>query len=219
MAQKINPAKKNKKKAIFITVEGLEGCGKSSVIRFLQSFFKKNNFKVETYREPGSTQIGRKLRRILLDKRNKEIFSCTELLLYLAARVQLIEEKLKKSLFNSEIVICDRFYDSTLVYQGYALGLGKIAEKAVDIFSLGIKPDLTIFLDTAAEAGLKRLKVKDRIESRPLSFHKKLRRGFLNLAEKEPERIKVVDASGNLSQIYQRVEQLLIKSKKVPIGK
>lgn len=205
-------AKKISHKAVFITVEGLEGSGKSSVIKFLQGFFQKKGLKVQVYREPGSTRIGQKLRRILLDKRNKELTACAELLLYLAARVQLIEEKLKKDLKAFDIIICDRFYDSTLAYQGYALGLGKIAQDAVGVFSLGIVPDLTIFLDIPAETGLKRLKAKDRIESRPLSFHRKLRQGFLGLAKKEPQRIKTIDASGSLQEIYSKVKDTLFEA-------
>ncbi len=214
MAEKVK-----KKKAKFITVEGLEGCGKSSVIRFLKEFLKKNKFKVKIYREPGSTKIGEKIRRILLDKKHIALSPHTELLLYLAARAQLIEEKFQKDLSKFDIIICDRFYDSTLAYQGYALGLGGIAEKSVKMFSLGIRPDLTLYLDVAVERGLARLKKRDRIESRPLSFHKKLREGFLRLAKNESGRIKVIDASGGLGQIYEQVKKALIKSRKIPVKK
>lgn len=200
-------AKKVKPKAIFITLEGIEGCGKSSVLNFLEKFFEEKRLKTKAYREPGSTKVGEKIRDILLDKNNSNLSLHTELLLYLAARTQLIEEKLKEDLFKFDVVISDRFYDSTLAYQGYALGLGKVAEKAVKMFSLGLRPDLTLFLDAPVNDGLKRLKTKDRIESRPLSFHKKLRQGFLKLAKKEPGRIKIIDASGDLDQIYHKVEK------------
>ncbi len=208
-----------RKKAILITVEGLEGCGKTSVIKFLENLFSEKKMKVKVYREPGSTKIGEEIRKILLDKKEMVLSPHTELLLYLAARTQLIEEKLNKDLGNFDIIICDRFYDSTLVYQGYALGLGEIVKKSVEFFSLGIKPDLTLFLDVAVEIGLSRLKTKDRIESRSLTFHKKLREGFLKLAHTEPKRIKVVNASGRLNQIYPRIREILIKSKKVPLSK
>lgn len=200
-----------RKKAFFITVEGLEGCGKSSVIKFLNNFLKKKKFSVKVYREPGSTWVGEKLRRILLDKKNKKLSVHTELLLYLAARTQLIEEKLKKDFKQYDFIICDRFFDSTLAYQGYALGLGKIAERGVFMFSLGIKPDLTFFLDIPPKVGLLRLKTKDRIESRPLSFHKALRKGFLKLAKKYPRRIKVINASGSLADICNKVQNNLDK--------
>ncbi len=205
MAQK----KLKNKKAFFITVEGLEGCGKSSVVKFLSCFLKKDGFSVKVRREPGSTAVGEKIRRILLDRKNKNLSPHTELLLYLAARTQLIEEKLKKDLKNYDFVICDRFFDSTLVYQGYALGLGKVAEQAVRIFSLGVKPDLTFYLDVSAKKGLARLKNKDRIESRPLAFHHKLRRGFLKLAQKNKRRIKVINARGNLENIYIKLQKIM----------
>lgn len=202
---------KNMKKAKFITVEGLEGSGKSSVINFLHTFLQKQKFSVKIYREPGSTRIGEKIRNILLDKKNKELSRHTELLLYLAARTQLIEEKLKKDLLDYDFIICDRFFDSTLAYQGFALGLGQTAEKGVKMFSLGVRPDITFFLDVLPKAGLKRLKNKDRIESRPLSFHNKLRGGFLRLAKKYPKRIKVIDASGSLDKIYNQIQGSIVK--------
>ena len=198
-----------KKKAVFISVEGLEGSGKSSVIKFLAKLLKKKGFSLKVYREPGTTRIGEKIRRILLDKKNREISPHTELLLYLAARTQLIEEKLKKDLGRYDFIICDRFFDSTLVYQGYALGLGKIVQDSVKMFSLGLKPDLTLYLDAPARLGLRRIKSKDRIESRPLSFHNKLRKGFLNLAKKYPGRIKLVDSTRSLKNVYQKVERII----------
>ncbi|MDD5195613.1 MAG: dTMP kinase [Candidatus Omnitrophica bacterium] len=198
-----------KKKAFFITLEGLEGSGKSSVIRYLESYFKAKGLSVIIFREPGSTKVGEKIRQILLDKANMELSKHTELLLYLAARTQLIEEQLKNTLVRYDVVICDRFFDSTLVYQGYALGLGAIVEKAVTMFSLKVIPDLTLLLDMPAKDGLRRIKNKDRIESRPLVFHNKLRKGYLLLAKKYPHRIKVIDADGRLSDIYKRVEKVL----------
>ena len=108
-------------RAIFVTVEGIEGSGKSSVISFLSRFLRKKGFKVKVFREPGSTKIGEKIRDILLDRRNKTLSPHTELLLYMAARTQLIEEKLSKALSKYDFVICDRFFDSTPGNQGYAL--------------------------------------------------------------------------------------------------
>lgn len=198
-----------KKKAFFITLEGLEGSGKSSVIRYLEDRFKAQKRSVKVFREPGSTEVGEKIREILLDKTNSELSKHTELLLYLAARTQLIEEQLVGALARYDVVICDRFFDSTLVYQGYALGLGAIVDTAVKIFSLGLVPDLTLLLDTPAKEGLQRIKNKDRIESRPLTFHNRLRKGYLALARKAPKRIKVIDAHGKLDDIYPRVEKAL----------
>ncbi|MBN3040962.1 MAG: dTMP kinase [Candidatus Omnitrophica bacterium] len=201
-------AKKNlSSRAAFITIEGLEGSGKSSVISYLSSFLKKRGFRVKVFREPGSTCVGEKIREILLDKKNSRLSVHTELLLYLAARTQLIEEKLFKALGLFDIVICDRFFDSTLVYQGFGLGLGKIAESSVKMFSLGLDPDLTLVLDTEPLKGLRRLKKKDRIESRPLTFHSRLRKGYLALAEKFPKRIKVINAGGSLEDIFPQVSK------------
>lgn len=197
------------KKAFFITIEGLEGSGKSSVINFLKNLLRKKGFSVLVLREPGSTKVGEKIRDILLDKANSRLSRHTELLLYLAARTQLIEEKLNPAFKKYDFIICDRFFDSTLVYQGYALGLGGIAFKSVKMFSLGIVPDLTLVLDVPAKVGLKRIKNKDRIESRPLNFHNKLRKGYLKLAEEYPGRVKVIDASGDLEKIYERVKSAL----------
>lgn len=196
-----------KKKAVFITIEGIEGCGKSSVIKHLYKIIKKKKYNVRIFREPGTTRIGEKLRLILLDKKNKELSPYTELLLYLAARTQLIEEKLKDALERYDFVVCDRFFDSTLVYQGVALGLGKLVDKSVEMFSLKIKPDLTLFLDVPVNLSLKRLKSRDRIESRSLNFHNKLRKGFLRLAKKYPGRIKIIDASRLLAEVYKQVER------------
>ncbi|MCK4916951.1 MAG: dTMP kinase [Candidatus Omnitrophica bacterium] len=206
-------AKKNiKEKGFFITVEGLEGSGKSSVIKSLTNFIKKKGFSLKVHREPGSTRIGEKIRKILLDNKNKELSVYTELLLYLAARTQLIEEQLKEDLLVNDFVVCDRFFDSTLVYQGYALGLGEIVHKSVQMFSLGVNPDLTIVLDTPVKKGLSRLKSKDRIESRPLLFHNKLRKGYLLLAKKYPERIKIINARNSLAAVCTNVHELVEKT-------
>lgn len=200
-----------KRKSTFITIEGSEGSGKSSVIKFIEQLFKEKKFSFKIYREPGSTAIGEKIRKVLLDKKNKKLSPHTELLLYLAARTQLIEEKLNKDLGRYDFIICDRFFDSTLVYQGFALGLGKIVDASVKMFSFGLIPDLTLVLDLPPKIGLSRVKIKDRVESRNLKFHNRLREGYLKLAKKHPKRIKIIDAGTNLAQIYKRVEKVLEK--------
>ncbi len=198
-----------KRKGFFITIEGLEGSGKSSVIKFIEKLLRKRKVSFKVYREPGSTKVGEKIRKILLDKKNKKLSAHTELLLYLAARTQLIEQRLKGDLKKYDFIICDRFFDSTLVYQGFALGLGKIVDRAVAMFSLGLTPNLTLVLDTRPKLGLARLKNKDRIESRTLRFHNRLRKGYLQLAKKYPRRVKIVDACDSLPQIYKRIEKQL----------
>ena len=201
--------KKRRKRAFFITIEGSEGAGKSSVITHLKNLLERHGNSVRVFREPGSTYIGEQIRDILLDRKNKELSLHTELLLYLAARTQLIEETLSKALYNYDFIICDRFYDSTIVYQGFALGLGKVAADAVRTFSLGVKPNLTFILDAPAKIGLGRIKEKDRIESRPISFHNKLRKGLKEIALREPERVKIINAKCSLDDIYVKVEKVL----------
>ena len=198
-------------RAIFVTVEGIEGRGKRSVISFLSRFLRKKGFKVKVFREPGSTKIGEKIRDILLDRRNKTLSPHTELLLYMAARTQLIEEKLSKALSKYDFVICDRFFDSTLVYQGYAMKMGEIVDKSVKLFNLGVVPDLTIVLDTEVTNSLERIKIKDRIESRPVVFHRRLRDGYRKLARKYPRRIKLIDAEKNLNALFRDIESLITK--------
>lgn len=196
------------RKAIFITVEGLEGSGKSSVISFLEKYFRKKKFSVKVFRDPGSTRVGEKIRGILLGKKNN-VSPYAELLLYLAARAQLIEEELLRAFKKYKVVICDRFYDSTVVYQGYGLGLGKIAERAAREFNLGVVPDITILLESDIKKSLKRIKKKDRIESRPYVFHKRLKEGFTEIARKHSRRIKVIPADAQLSEIYARIESAI----------
>ncbi len=196
-------------KAIFITVEGIEGSGKTSVIGFLDNYLKGAGFKTVVFRDPGSTDIGEGIRNILLDKKNKELSPYTELLLYLAARAQLIEEKIKKALPKYDFIICDRFSDSTLVYQGYALKMGRIVEDSVNLFGLGVKPDLTIILDAKVTNSLARIKVRDRIESKPDLFHKRIKRGYKILAKKYPQRIKLINADKRLDSLFKDVELLI----------
>lgn len=201
-----------RKRAFFITIEGLEGCGKSSVVRFLKKRLTKDGSSVVVFRDPGSTNIGEQIRRILLDRKNNNMSYYTELLLYLAARTQLIEEKLKGAFTTYDFVICDRFFDSTLVYQGYGLRLGDIVERAVKMFSLGIIPDLTIVLDADPRRALERIGKPDRIESRNLSFHYRLRRGYQDLGKKYPQRIVLVNADRDLRDIYKDVETIIERS-------
>ncbi len=197
------------KKAIFITLEGIEGSGKSSLLNFLNKFFRKKKLSVKIFRDPGSTNLGEKIRKFLLDKKSR-VSVYAELFLYLAARAQLIEEKLYKALKSYDVVICDRFYDSTIAYQGYGLELGKIAETLSLKFSFGIVPDLTIILDTDVKRGLSRIKNKDRIERRPLSFHLKVKEGYKKLAKRFPSRIRLIEED-NLEEIFKKTEKIAEK--------
>src|SRR3989338_5168305 len=181
-------------KGMFITFEGFEGSGKSTQINLLAGYLKKNGYPVLLLREPGSTRISEKIRAILLDKKNDFIREKTELLLYLAARAQLVEEKIIPALKQNKIVLCDRFQDATTAYQGYGLGLDiKLIKSFGEFVAAELKPDLTILLDIKVEEGLKRRgKNTDRIEQRSLSFHRRVKEGYLKIADMERGRIKIV---------------------------
>ncbi|MDD5156368.1 MAG: dTMP kinase [Candidatus Omnitrophica bacterium] len=181
-------------KGFFITFEGSEGSGKSTQSRLLYQYLKRKGFDVLYLREPGGTVISEKIRKVLLDARNDSMSSACEMLLYMAARAQVVAEVIKPALAKGTIVICDRFLDSTLAYQGYGLGMDIVFIKAVGRFATGgIMPAVTIFLDLPVHKGLKhRESRKDRIEQRPLDYHKRVRSGYLALARREPKRIKVV---------------------------
>jgi len=178
----------------FITFEGSEGSGKSTQAKLLCAYLRKNKIPVIALREPGNTKIGEKIRRILLDPANKKMSVVCEMLLYMAARAQLIEEVIKPALKKGKCVVCDRFLDSTIAYQGFGGKLDvKIISQVGKIATCGIKPDLTFLLDLDPAEGLRRAgRVKDRIELRKLSYHRKVRQGYFKLARQEPGRIKII---------------------------
>jgi len=178
----------------FITFEGSEGCGKSTQSRMLYNYLKAKGFKVVYLREPGATIISEKLRNILLDPANKKMSRECEMLLYMAARAQIVAQLIEPALSSGRIVICDRYLDSTIVYQGYGLGIDIGLIKSIGRFSTrDINPDLTIVLDLPVRDGLKhRQGEKDRIEKRNLSYHARVRHGYLELVRKEPSRVKLI---------------------------
>lgn len=180
-------------KGKFITFEGSEGCGKSTQSKMLFGYLKAKGLKVIYLREPGGVKVSEIIRKILLDSKNK-ISPLAETLLYMAARAQVVEEIIKPALCAGKIVVCDRFMDSTIAYQGYGLGIDIKLIKSIGNFATqGIAPDLTIFLDLPVKSGLKhRHNCKDRIEQRSVSYHEKVRRGYLALAKSQPRRIKIV---------------------------
>lgn len=199
-------------KGKFITFEGFEGSGKSTQIKLLAQYFKKQKLPVLLLREPGSTNISEAIRKMLLDKKNKALSQRAEVLLYLAARAQLVQEKIIPALKKEKIILCDRFHDATVVYQGYGLGLDKKLINSIGNFVMaGIKPDLTILFDIEVEEGLKRAgKNKDRIEQRSLDYHRRVRQGYLEIAKKEPGRIKVIKVDAGIEVVQQRVRGLSV---------
>lgn len=186
-------AKKTLKKGILITFEGPEGSGKSTQLRLLCRYLRRKGFKVLQLREPGGTKISEKIRKILLDPKNKQMDAACEMLLYQAARAQLVPEEVLPALKQKKVVVLDRFLDATITYQGYGAGLDfKLIKEVGRLATSGIQPDLTILLDIAAKEGLRKVRIRDRIERRPLSFHRRVRRGYLKLARQNSRRIKIV---------------------------
>jgi len=196
----------------FITFEGSEGCGKSTQSKLLYRYLKRGGFNVTYLREPGGNKISEKIRKLLLDTKNDSITPITETLLYMAARAQVVSEIIVPALKKGKIVICDRFMDSTVAYQGYGLGIDIKSIKSVgDFVTSGIKPDLTIFMDLPLKDGLKhRWKSKDRIERRSLNYHYRVLKGYFALAKSEPRRIRVVkvlkDKNNTQSEIRKIVD-------------
>jgi dTMP kinase len=205
---------------MFITFEGIEGCGKSTQIRLLADFFKKNSRDFIVTKEPGGTEIGTKIRSILLDSVNAKINPLTELLLYEADRAQHVEEIIRPSLEAGKIVLCDRFFDATVVYQGYARGFDlDFIERLHQTILKGLKPNLTLILDCPVEIGLKRAwkriantsakEKEDRFEKEAVSFHEKIRHGYLRLAKIEPARFYVIDATQKISVIHDAIVRIV----------
>ncbi|TAL25098.1 MAG: dTMP kinase, partial [Nitrospirae bacterium] len=187
------------KKGIFISLEGIEGTGKSTQAKLLSKHLSKKRYKPVLTQEPGGTLISNRIRKVLLSTKHDKMDYMAELLLYNAARIQHIKEKIVPSLNIGKVVITDRFSDSTIAYQGYGRGISLKLIDALDrIATGGMRPDLTILLDLDVETGLMRnrhINKVDRLELEDVEFHKKVREGFLELAAMEPERIKLVKAS------------------------
>ena len=200
---------------LFITMEGADGSGKSLQSKLLKEYLLERGFDVVTVREPGGTRIGEKIRDIIIDKENTAMDSMTEVLLYAASRAQLTQEVILPSLNAGKIVLSDRFVDSSLVYQGFARGLGIDTVMKINSFALcGLMPDITFFLDLPATDGLKRVHSReepDRIEMEALSFHNKVYEGYLSLVEMYPERIKSIDASRDIQEVNRSIIEIVEK--------
>jgi len=194
-------------KGKFITFEGSEGSGKSTHAKLLADYLRKKRFSVVLLREPGGTLISEQIRKVILNPKNKSMTDICEVLLYMAARIQVVKDLIKPAIEKGKIVICDRFLDSTVVYQGYGGRINiNFIKKLGKFATLGIKPDLTFLLDIETKEGLRRAgKTKDRIEMKPLSYHRRVRRGYLTLARKEPRRIKVIRVKKNGKKQNQQI--------------
>ncbi|WP_293441963.1 dTMP kinase [Persephonella sp.] len=197
----------------FITFEGIEGAGKSTQSVMLHNYLVEKNKKVILTKEPGGTETGKKIRQILLSPSDEIFPPLAELFLYEADRNFHIHNLIKPKIDQGYTVICDRFTDSTLAYQGYARELDiDFVKKLNNIASEGIKPDITFLIDIPVEEGLKRIqktREKDRIEKEEIVFHKKLRAGFLKIAQEEKDRIVVLNGLEPPENIFRQVIEIL----------
>jgi dTMP kinase len=195
----------------FITVEGIEGTGKSTNIDFLTSLVERKGFAVMRTREPGGTPMAERIRQLLLDHDQEELPEIAELLLFFAARSLHLRNAIVPALQSGKWVVCDRFTDATRAYQGSGRGLdSERIEQLADWVQEGMEPDLTILLDAPAEIGLQRAADRgegDRMDSQELSFYRRVRQGYLALAERQPARFVVIDANRSLQQVQSSIRQ------------
>ena len=211
---------------MFISFEGIEGSGKTTQIKHIAEFLQSKGQGCVTTREPGGTKTGEKVRAILLDPGSKDIDPLTELLLYMADRSQHIKEFIYPSLSSGETVLCDRYYDATVVYQGFVRGLDIGLIKGLhELVFENLKPDITILLDLPPEIGLlraweqiengSRTALEIRFEKETLLFHQKVRLGYLELAKKEPLRFRIVDALNDEDQVKNDIIKILSEVKNI----
>ncbi|RJS60999.1 dTMP kinase [Bacillus sp. PK3_68] len=204
------------RKGLFITIEGPEGAGKTSIIQMLAQRLEEEGQVVMATREPGGISIAEQIRKVILNKENISMDGRTEALLYAAARRQHLVEKVSPALEEGHIVLCDRFIDSSLAYQGYARGLGVEEVYEINRFAIGeLMPHLTLLFDVRPEIGLDRIKAHkerevNRLDLEALSFHKKVREGYLQLADKFPDRIAVINAEASMESVYQESLKLIL---------
>lgn len=194
---------------LFITMEGTDGAGKTTQINMLKESLDNRGYHVVCVREPGGTPIGEKIRSIIIDKENGEMCNMTEALLYAAARAQLVEEVILPVLKSGGVVISDRFVDSSLVYQGYARGMGERRIKNLNRYAVeDLEPDITFFLKLKPEDGLKRKRSQaelDRIESENFNFHQRVYDGYVSLARRNKKRIRMLDALKAPDEIHSEI--------------
>jgi dTMP kinase len=215
----VNGKKNSVKNGLFITFEGGEGSGKSFQTRELYRRLEKLAVPVVLIHEPGSTPLGEKLSRLLKWARDNEISLVTELLLFNAARAQLVAAVIKPAVKAGKVVICDRFVDSTVAYQGYGRGLDVVTiNKTINAATGGLTPDLTFLLDIPVKDGLARKSVREtnRFEREEVAFHERVRQGYLKLAGQEPQRFVVVDGRLEKKKIAEIIWQRVAERLKTP---
>ncbi len=200
-------------KSLFITFEGIEGCGKSTQSILLNSFLLEEGFEVLLTREPGGPLISEKIRHLLLAPEHKMMLPETEILLYMASRSQHTGEWIIPALKAEKIVICDRYYDSTYAYQGAARSIDSATiSTLIDFSTFKLVPDITFLIDIPVETSVQRIKHKklDRLELEPNEFHDKVREGFLELAEKEKQRVYKIDGLDSVENIHEIIKQIVL---------
>lgn len=206
---------------MFITLEGIEGAGKTSQVEHIVNIVGSHGYECITTREPGGTPIGAQIRQILLNPENNQLHPGAELLLYMADRVQHIKTTIEPHLKKGHTVVCDRFFDATLVYQGYARGLEKTLIRELHrLVCNDFKPDLTLLFDLDPRVGLERAwrqinnggrtDQESRFEKEKLTFHEKVREGYLTLARIEPERFRIIDAARSEDEVAKDIEAILV---------
>lgn len=200
-------------KGKFVTFEGCEGVGKSRQVKLLEEYLRKNNIEYYLTREPGGTPLSEKIREIILDKNNATMTDECEALLYASARVQLLKEEIGPRLARGELVICDRYIDSSFAYQANGRGLGYDFIEKINCYAIqNYLPDLTLFLDLTPEQAFKRkggVDKEDRLELSGMEFHNKVYEGYKTAKQKFPERIVEIDASGTKEQTHAKIVNAL----------
>lgn len=206
------------RQGLFVSLEGIEGCGKTTQIDRLAKRLTADHTPFLITREPGGTAVGEGIRRILLDSQTIHLTPEAELLLFYASRSQNIEEKIRPALVRGDIVICDRFFDASLAYQGYGRGLPlELIDRLTDLVCRENRPSVTVLLDIEPAIGLQRARDRNsgraedegRFEAENLDFYRRVRDGYLELAARSPERIRVVDAEGPVEEVEERIRMVL----------
>ena len=204
-------------KGLFITFEGGEGSGKSTVIQLLNEYLINNGYQTVLTREPGGVKIAEQIRNVILDVNNKEMNPKTEAILYAASRVEHLDKRVLPALDKGQIVLCDRYLDSSLVYQGYARGLGIDNVEKINMFALDHLPNITFFFDVTPDIALARIKnihgEENRLHLEKMEFHQKVYEGYCKLLEIYPDRIKRINANQPKEEVFkavlEEVERLL----------
>ena len=205
--------------SLFITFEGVEGSGKTTQIQRLKKYLTQIGISCKVTREPGGCPISERVREILLNPDHREMIPMSELLLYEAARAQHMKEVIKPFLKKGGVVLCDRFSDATLAYQGYGRRIDlKWIERLNQLSSQGIKPDVTFLLDCPSDVGLKRAlhrnrtlrqEREERFENEKIQFHRRVRKGYLAIAKKEPYRVKVIDTWEGEDKVFEKIRKIV----------